>query len=102
MTYKWKNDSCIKSMDNKEINMNGVEAMLMLAISKCAEGNTLKCGQTLVLIAKELFGMSDEEMKAKILLAKVADMAITGGLIPPDIMEKFNDLHDDDIGEGVN
>lgn len=102
MTYKWKNDSCIKSMDNKEIDMQKVEAMLMLAISKCADRNPLECGHLLVMVCRELFGMSDEEMKAKILLANVVDMATKGDLIPKDIMEKMNDLHDDDIGEGVN
>lgn len=89
-------------MANKEIDMQKVEAMLMLALSKCADKNQLECGHTLVLIAKELFDMSDEELKAKILLAKVVDMATKGGLLAPDILEKMNDLHDDDIGEGVN
>ena len=89
-------------MANKEIDMNKVEAMLMLAISKCADRNQLECGHTLVMLARELFGMSDEEMKAKILLAKVVDMAAKGDLISPDIMEKMKDIHDDDIGEGVN
>lgn len=89
-------------MANKEINMNEVEAMLMLAISKVADENKLEAGLLLVMVARELFGMSDDEMKAKIIMAKVVDMATSGELISPDIMEKMKDLHDDDIGEGVN
>ena len=89
-------------MANKEINMNEVEAMLMLAISKVADEKKLEAGHLLVMVARELFGMSDDEMKAKIIMAKVVDMATSGELISPDIMEKMKDLHDDDIGEGVN
>lgn len=95
MTYKWKNDSCIKSMDNKEINMNEVEAMLMLAISKLAEDKKIECGHLLVMIARELFGMSDAQINAHILLAKIAEITSESGIdLASDITE--------DIGEGVN
>ena len=82
-------------MANKEINMNEVEAMLMLAISKLAEDKKVECGHILVMIARELFDMSDVQIKAHVILAKIAEIA----------NERDVDLASDiteDIGEGVN